>query len=86
MPRIIPIRDLKNTSEISKLCHTSKEPIFVTKNGYGDMVIMSMSAYEEKMFIHDVYEKIDAAEDQIKEEKALDAADSLKSLRKKYNV
>ena len=86
MPRIIPIRDLKNTSEISKLCHTSKEPIFVTKNGYGDMVIMSMSAYEEKMFIHDVYEKIDAAEDQIKEGNTLDAADSLKSLRKKYNV
>ncbi len=86
MPRIIPIRDLKNTSEISKLCHSSREPIFVTKNGYGDMVIMSMSAYEEKMFIHDVYEKIDAAEDQIKEGKTLDAADSLKSLREKYNV
>lgn len=86
MPRIIPIRDLKNTSAISKMCHNSKDPIFVTKNGYGDMVIMSMSAYEEKMFIHDVYEKIDAAEDQIKEGKTLDAADSLKSLRKKYNV
>lgn len=86
MPRIIPIRDLKNTSEISKMCHNSKDPVFITKNGYGDMVIMSINAYEEKMFIHDIYEKVDAAEDQIKEGKTLDAADSLCSLRKKYNV
>lgn len=42
MPKIIPIRDLKKTSEISLLCRESDEPIFVTKNGYGDMVIMSM--------------------------------------------
>ena len=40
--RIIPIRDLKNTSEISNLCHQSDDPVFITKNGYGDMVIMSM--------------------------------------------
>ena len=46
MPRIIPIRDLKNTSEISALCHSSDSPVFITKNGYGDMVIMSMEAYE----------------------------------------
>lgn len=47
MPVIIPIKDLKNTSEISELCHKTKEPVFVTKNGYGDMVIMSMETYEE---------------------------------------
>ena len=86
MPRIIPIRDLKNTSEISKMCHNSKDPIFITKNGYGDMVIMSMNAYEEKMFIQDVYEKVALAEDQIKEGKTQDATNSLSSLRKKYNV
>jgi len=45
MPQIIPIRDLKNTSEISQMCHASNELIFVTKNGYGDMVIMSMKMY-----------------------------------------
>jgi len=86
MPRIIPIRDLKNTSEISKMCHNSKDPIFITKNGYGDMVIMSMKAYEEKMFIQDVYDKVAIAEGQIKEGKTLDASDSFSSLRKKYNV
>ena len=47
MPQIIPIKDLKNTSEISDMCHKAEEPIYVTKNGYGDMVIMSMETYEE---------------------------------------
>ena len=40
--RIIPIRDLKNTSEISNLCHQSDDPVFITKNGYGDMVLMTL--------------------------------------------
>ena len=60
MPRIIPIRDLKKTSELSQMCKDSAEPIFVTKNGYGDMVIMSMEMYEKKMYMLDVYEKLDA--------------------------
>ena len=49
MPQIIPIKDLKNTSEISDMCKKTKEPIYITKNGYGDMVIMSMDTYEETM-------------------------------------
>ena len=44
MPEIIPIRDLKNTNAISQRCHETQEPIFVTKSGYGDMVIMSIRA------------------------------------------
>ena len=47
MPLIRPITDLRNTTEISEICHTKKEPIFITKNGYGDMVIMSMETYNE---------------------------------------
>ena len=42
MPHIIPIRDLKDTAKVSELCHKTGEPIFITKNGYGDMVLMSM--------------------------------------------
>ena len=49
MPKIIPIKDLKNTSDISEMCHRTDEPIYVTKNGYGDMVIMSMESYESQM-------------------------------------
>ena len=44
MPEIIPIRDLKNTNAISQRCHETQEPIFVTKSGYGDMVIMNIRA------------------------------------------
>lgn len=86
MPQIIPIRDMKNTSKISQMCHASDEPIFVTKNGYGDMVIMSMKMYEEKMFMLDVYSKLIAAEEQLTEGKILDGDASLKSIREKYNV
>ena len=46
MPQIRPITDLRNTTEISELCHAKREPIFITKNGYGDLVIMSMETYE----------------------------------------
>ena len=46
MPQIRPITDLRNTTEISELCHARQEPIFITKNGYGDLVIMSMETYE----------------------------------------
>ena len=49
MPQIIPIKELKNTSEISEMCHRTEEPIYITKNGYGDMVIMSMENYESTL-------------------------------------
>lgn len=86
MPRIIPIRDLKDTSKISKMCQEESEPIYITKNGYGDMVIMSVKIYEEKLFMLDVYSKLDAAEAQIAEGKVQDAESSLKSIREKYHV
>ena len=86
MPRIIPIRDLKKTSELSQMCKNATEPIFITKNGYGDMVIMSMEMYEKKMYMLDVYAKLDAAEEQVQQGKVLDAGEGLKSIRKKYNV
>lgn len=86
MPQIIPIRDLKNTSEISQKCHETNEPVFITKNGYGDMVIMSMKTYEEQMFMLDVYKKLAEAEKQLTEGKVLDGEVSLRNLREKYNV
>lgn len=38
MPRIIPIRDLKDTAAISQMCSASKEPVFITKNGYEKLI------------------------------------------------
>ena len=46
MPQIRPITDLRNTNEISDICHARREPIFITKNGYGDLVVMSIETYE----------------------------------------
>lgn len=86
MPRIIPIRDLKNTSKISQMCREETGPIYITKNGYGDMVIMSVKVYEEKLFMLDVYNKLAEAEAQVAEAKVLDGDASLKSVRDKYNV
>ena len=65
MPQIIPIKDLKNTSEISDMCHKTEEPIYVTKNGYGDMVIMSMETYESTMQHIAMYRDIEISEKQI---------------------
>lgn len=42
MPKIIPIRELRDTNAMSAMCHSTDEPVFITKNGYGDMVIMSL--------------------------------------------
>ena len=47
MPTIMPIRDLRKTSEISELAHRKQEPIFITKNGYSDLVVMSAELYEK---------------------------------------
>lgn len=86
MPRIIPIRDLKDTTTISQMCNESDEPVYITKNGYGDMVIMSMKVYEEKMFMADVYSKLAQAEAEIREGKVSDAHEGLTALREKYGL
>ena len=49
MPKILPIRELKNTAQISKFVEESNEPVFITKNGYGSMVMMSMEVYEREI-------------------------------------
>lgn len=47
MPVILPIKDLRNTSEISDMAHKTQEPIFITKNGYSDLVVMSSELYDK---------------------------------------
>ena len=67
MPQIIPIKELKNTAEISDMCHKTDEPIYITKNGYGDMVIMSMKSYEDIIRKISIYYDIAISEQQIAE-------------------
>jgi PHD/YefM family antitoxin component YafN of YafNO toxin-antitoxin module len=65
------------------MCHESKEPIYVTKNGYGDMVIMSMKMYEEKLYMLDVYNKLTESESDIAAGRTKNAKESLKRIREK---
>jgi prevent-host-death family protein len=85
MPEIRPITDLRNTNEISELCRKRQEPIFITKNGYGDMVIMSMETYERRMALVEVYKKLAEAEKQITDGMPLlDGEEVFKKLRRKH--
>ena len=86
MPQIIPIKDLKNTSEISEVCHKAGEPIYITKNGYGDMVIMSIDTYEETMKRLSIYKDIEISEKQIEKGQIKDARQALGELRTKYGI
>lgn len=83
MPQIIPIKDLKNTSEISDMCHRADEPIYITKNGYGDMVIMSMEIYESTMRQLTMYRDVEISEQQIKDNQVKDARAALEGMREK---
>lgn len=63
MPEIRPVSDLRNNfTEISRIVHETSEPVFLTKNGYGDMVVMSIEAYEQRLFESDVYFKLREAQ------------------------
>ena len=63
MNMIRPVSDLRNNfAEISKTVHETAQPVFLTKNGYGDMVVLSMEAFENLQFESEVYFKLQAAE------------------------
>lgn len=65
MPIIKPISDLRNKSnEISELANSSDEPIFITKNGEGDLVVMSMAHYSKLQLKIDLMGKLSAAQRQ----------------------
>ena len=63
MTLIRPISDLRNrANEISKLCHNADQPIFITKNGQGDLVVMSQAHYERLHNLLELYQKLGEAE------------------------
>ncbi len=85
MPQIRPITDLRNTTEISEFCHAKKEPLFITKNGYGDLVVMSMEAYEELIGTVKTDMAIGEAQKEFEQEGVLlDARAVLPELRRKH--
>jgi len=63
MRTIRPISDLRNKShEISRICHETGEPVYITKNGEGDLVVMSLAAYEREQARLELYRALDEAE------------------------
>lgn len=85
MPQIRPITDLRNTNEISDICHANKEPVFITKNGYGDLVIMSIETYELMTEQTVIDAAITEAEEEVKAgAELLDARETLASLRRRH--
>lgn len=86
MPQIIPIRELKNTNGISEMCKKRNEPIFVTKNGYGDMVVMSMNTYEEMFRKLELYQELAISEKQFQVGRSKDAVNALSDMRDKYGL
>jgi len=63
VPLIRPISDLRNrTVEISELCHSEDQPVFITRNGKGDLVVMSQAHYERIQCLLELYQKLGEAE------------------------
>lgn len=84
--QIIPIRELKNTVEIERRCREENGPIYVTKNGYGSLVVMDINYYERTM------EKIVEAKQvlagllDIKEGRTVDGDSAIQEIRSKYGI
>lgn len=88
MPNILPISDLRNNfNNISEICHANAEPVFITKNGKGDLVVMSIASYEQLQAKLELYEKLSVAESQSADYNVTKTShkDLMASLRRKIN-
>lgn len=85
MPKIIPIRELKNTASISKYVEETNEPVFITKNGYGSMVLMSLEVYEREIAKRQMIELInDSLKDIDHSDQKVDGTLFLNEMKTKY--
>lgn len=87
MPIIKPISDLRNNfAEISEICHNDGQPVFITKNGTGDLVVMSIAKYEQMEAQLDLYQKLGVAQyESISSTKRYSHEEIIANLRKKIN-
>ena len=81
MPVIRKSADLRNSySEISDFCHKFREPIFITKNGEGDLAVMSIETYEEISGRNELYRRIQEGIDDIENGNILTEKEVLKNM------
>ncbi|MBR4831308.1 MAG: type II toxin-antitoxin system Phd/YefM family antitoxin [Butyrivibrio sp.] len=84
--QIVPMRDLKNTVEIERRCSESNEPVFVTKNGYGRLVVMDINYYERTMRKIDEAALVNKGLADYEAGRTVSGKKSLKELRKKHDI
>lgn len=84
--KIIPMRDLKNTVEVEKHCVKEQGPVYVTKNGYGRLVVMDIEYYEKTMQkMYEAKAVMDGLKD-LKEGNIEDGVDTIRKLKEKYEL
>ena len=85
MPQIIPVTDLEDTEGITELCRRSREPVFLTRDGYGALVLMEIGHYEKLAAASSLAGDIlDAEKEAEGKETLADAGETLMGLRRKY--
>ncbi len=85
MPLIMPIKELRNTNELSELAHKEQQPIFITKNGYSDLVVMSSELFDQFASINRIDQAIYESEKEIENgAEAIDAETVFEELEKKH--
>ncbi|MDR3121008.1 MAG: type II toxin-antitoxin system Phd/YefM family antitoxin [Clostridiales bacterium] len=86
MPQIRPLTDLRNhTTIVANAAHEEREPVFITKNGYADLVVMSIEAYEDSFARLEVYDKLAQSQAEMESGQKPQAFDKVFSkYRKKY--
>jgi PHD/YefM family antitoxin component YafN of YafNO toxin-antitoxin module len=83
MPEIRKSADLRNNyGEVSQFCHQYKEPIFITKNGVGDLAVMSIDAYNELSGRIDLYKKLIDGINQLNNVETVSEEEMMKKLDK----
>lgn len=84
--KIIPMRDLKNTVEVERLCAEENGPVFVTKNGYGRLVVMDIEYYEKTMRKMDESKTILDGLKDVKSENTVEGDAEISNIRNKYSI
>lgn len=84
--KIIPMRDLKNTVEVERLCAEENGPVFVTKNGYGRLVVMDIGYYEKTMRKMDEAKTILDGLKDVKSGNTVEGDTAISKIRSKYGI
>ncbi len=83
---IVPMRDLKDTVKIENLCLNNKEPVFITKNGYGKLVVMDIALFEQMMNELYIAKALKEGIDDVKNGNVKDASQVLEEMKLKYGL